>query len=406
MAEFLLTVPLKLGYETDAGKLTQILKTEFAGEGYKKDSGSVTHGITQLINLRNQIVQTNTLPKTQVTLELFYRYHDQLAALIERLPKLKLLYSNMALCWEDAFEKGGLFGRKTNMTTPFLEVERLCVMFNIAAIQTHLGTQCRAADTDDELKNATKFYQNAATIFNHMITQIKELPTTASDTLSPDLSSDSLTALKSLLLAQAQAVFIEKATRDKMKDGIIAKLCIHAHDMYTTTLAQLSSDSVKNLWDKNCISNVSGTVLAYEAMANYFQAKVCASKKQYGEQIGRLDLTIKNLKKAQSKLGNPNYLSNILSEAEDQVKSAKRDNDFIYHEVVPSPDALAQIERVDSARLAKLNSDIPPRFSTEFVDLFESAEKGNSGEAGSLKQIFNTAAHSLGNYLINKSGKK
>jgi len=43
--------------------------------------------------------------------------------------------------------------------TSSLELERLCILYNMAALQSVLGAECRAADTDEELKNAAKLYQ-------------------------------------------------------------------------------------------------------------------------------------------------------------------------------------------------------------------------------------------------------
>jgi len=172
----------------------------------------------------------------------------------------------------------------------------------------------------------------------------------------------------------------------------------------------MSKDPCKNLWEKTTLGTVEGKTLAYASLANYYQSKVSASKKQYGEQIGRLDFVLKNLKKAQGKMaGNSNYMGSVLSDAEAVYKSAKRDNDFIYHEIVPSSDTLPAIELVATARLAKLNMELPNTFCSEgvVVDIFSSAvkKKDGDGDGPSLKQIFNTAAGSLGNYLVKLSSK-
>ena len=56
---------------------------------------------------------------------------------------------------------GCLIGLFTfNITAlPFLGYEKLCVLFNIAALQTQLAVEGTIVDTDEERKNAMKYYQ-------------------------------------------------------------------------------------------------------------------------------------------------------------------------------------------------------------------------------------------------------
>ena len=74
--------------------------------------------------------------------------------------------------------------------------------------------------------------------------------------LTGDLNPDTLSALKALMLAQAQEIFVTKAIKDKMKDSIIAKLSIQAEDMYGDALLKMTKDKVKYLWDRTWLTNV------------------------------------------------------------------------------------------------------------------------------------------------------
>lgn len=104
---------------------------------------------------------------------------------------------------------------------------------------------------------------------------------------------------------------------------------------------------------------------AYLGLGNYFQSKVCAEKKNIGEEIARLNLAIENIKSAQDKIGNSNYLSYYMGEAKRLVAAATKDNDFIYHEVVPPASHLTPIPKVASARLAKI-TPMPEKFAADF----------------------------------------
>jgi programmed cell death 6-interacting protein len=75
--------------------------------------------------------------------------------------------------------------------------------------------------------------------------------------LTSDLQPEVVEALSSLMLAQAQEVFIDKAVKDKMKDTIIAKLCVQAEDMFADAAQKLNKDTIKHLWERQWINNVS-----------------------------------------------------------------------------------------------------------------------------------------------------
>ena len=73
---------------------------------------------------------------------------------------------------------------------------------------------------------------------------------------TPDLNSETLTILSTLMLAQAQEIFISKAIQDKMKDGIVAKLCMQCEDMYAEVLRNIQKESCKVYWEREWLSTV------------------------------------------------------------------------------------------------------------------------------------------------------
>ena len=107
--------------------------------------------------------------------------------------------------------------------------------------------------------------------------------------------------------------------------------------------------------------------LLYSGLANYFQSVVAGVGKRVGEQICRLNVCTAQLKKSQDKL-KTNTGTQFLTEANRLVTECKKENDFIYHEIIPDPKSLEPIEKVGSARLAK-STQVPVRFCTDFVDM-------------------------------------
>lgn len=67
-------------------------------------------------------------------------------------------------------------------------------------------------------------------------------------------------------------------------------------------------------------------------------------------------------------MGSPQFLATFVPEMEQKLKDARKDNDFIYNEVIPKEEDLAIVERSGGGRLVKL-SPIPEKFSAHFVDM-------------------------------------
>lgn len=186
--------------------------------------------------------------------------------------------------WKDAFDKGSIFSGRISLSESKLNFELInlfqlnfgkiklkktfflcliialtslayekeCILFNIAALQSAIAA-AQSTDSDDGLKLATKLLQQSAGIFAYLkgVTPyaIPQEPT-------PDLNPDTLQVLSNLMLAQAQEIFVLKAIKDNMKDGIVAKLACQCEELYAEALRGLQKDSLRTIWDKEWISMV------------------------------------------------------------------------------------------------------------------------------------------------------
>lgn len=96
--------------------------------------------------------------------------------------------------------------------------------------------------------------QQSAGIFNHLkgnvMMAIQQEPT-------PDISPETLGALSTLMLAQAQEIFVHKAIHDSMKDGIIARLAAQAEDLYADAMKLFQKEIFRAFWDKEWVPLVS-----------------------------------------------------------------------------------------------------------------------------------------------------
>jgi len=352
----ILAIPLKKTSEVDLIKpLKNVIALRFSTADNPEDFGE---SIIELNRMRNN-ANIRALDKQESSLEVLCKYCDQLGALEGKIPSQDL---QVPFKWKDAFDKGSLFSGKISLTISSISYERMCSLFNLAAFQSQVAS-VQSHESDVGLKLAAKLLQSAANIFNYLKSSVmgalQQEPT-------PDMHPDTLAALSALMLAEAQEIFVVKAINDKMKDGIVAKLASQCEEFYSEALKLMQAS--RNIWDREWLPKVSARQDSYQGIAQFFQSRVCSSKKLVGEEIARLQHAITLLKAAQQKVSDPTHHQDYINRAQRFLTEAQKDNDFIYHERVPES---KNLEVIGKAALAKI-SGIPDHFSSSFKDLFDS----------------------------------
>ncbi|KAE9545357.1 hypothetical protein AGLY_000900 [Aphis glycines] len=199
----LLAVPTKRASEVNIVKpLRNLISSHYNSADNPED---YTEAINELSKLRNQALW-KVLDKYDNSLELIYTYYDQITSLESKVPPSEV---QIPFKWKDAFNKMTSFfaNGKVSITLCSFAYERICVLFNIAAQQSAIAA-AQNLETDDGLKMAAKFLQQSAGIFNTLKTTVMNV---IQQDPTPDLNPDTLAMLSSLMLAQAQEVFIVKA---------------------------------------------------------------------------------------------------------------------------------------------------------------------------------------------------
>uniref|UniRef100_A0A8C5MN58 BRO1 domain-containing protein n=1 Tax=Leptobrachium leishanense TaxID=445787 RepID=A0A8C5MN58_9ANUR len=316
MATFI-SVPLKKTSEVDLAKpLTKFIQSMYpAGD----DRADYCRAAEELSKLRKSSVG-RPLDKHESSLETVMRYYDQLCAVEPKFP-----FTESQLCltftWKDAFDKGSIFGGSVKLALPSLGYEKTCVLFNIGALASQIASE-QNLDNDEALKAASRFYQLASGAFSHIkdtvLSSLNREPTV-------DISPDTVGTLSLIMLAQAQEVFFIKATQDKLKDALIAKLANQAADYY--------GDAFKQCQNKDTLPKHASDLV-----------KTVASR--YDEYVNVKDLADK------------------INRA---LVAAKKDNDFIYHDKVPD---LKELEPIGKASIVKSTPVVVP-LSQKYNDLFE-----------------------------------
>ncbi|KAI4487732.1 hypothetical protein M0802_011878 [Mischocyttarus mexicanus] len=340
MAE-LIAIPLKKPSDVDVIKpLTNIIKSTYnSGGNNQKD---YTEAIQEFSALRNNALW-RAFEKYESSLEVIYNYYDQLCALEGKIPAHEL---QIPFKWKDAFDRT-IFGGKLSLTISTLAYEKVCVLFNIAALQSSVAAT-QSLESDEGLKLAAKLFQLSAAIFNHLkgtvMIAIQQEPT-------PDISPETLGALSSLMLAQAQEIFVHKAIHDSMKEVIIAKLAAQAEELYADALKLFQKEIFRTFWDKEWVPLIAGKQAGYRAMMEFYQSLVCKNNKSIGEEIARVEHAVELFKAAQQRSNKPNLFQEYANRAQRNLTEVKKDNDFIYHERIPD---IKTLEPVGKAHVAKL----------------------------------------------------
>ncbi|SMR52890.1 unnamed protein product [Zymoseptoria tritici ST99CH_1E4] len=285
--------------------------------------------------------------------DLLYRYYGQLELLDLRFP-VDENHIKISFTWFDAFTH-----KPTSQYS--LAYEKASIIFNISAVLScHAANQNRHEDTG--LKTAYHSFQASAGMFTYINENFLHAPST-------DLSRETVKTLISIMLAQGQEVFIEKQVVDQKKPGLIAKLAAQAAYLYAQAVEGVQDNVSRAIFERVWLLVTQIKQHHTASVAQYYQAVADYEANKYGEAIGRLNAAQAASKEA-SRLANafPGSVpsnSNLSSETGsvlvDMTKKQSasiaellaeynRDNDMIYHQLVPSEANLTSIPKLPAAK--------------------------------------------------------
>ncbi|XP_078334645.1 programmed cell death 6-interacting protein-like isoform X3 [Crassostrea virginica] len=358
MATFL-AVPLKQTQEVELIKpLRGFIQNTFS----QVEPDDYNHALNEFSKLRNLMI-AKSVDKHESALDVLYRYYDQLCAIENKLP-IAENQVRVNFKWRNAFDKESLFGGKQILGIASGAYEKVCMLFNIAALQSQIA-EVQNHDSDEGLKTSAKYFQLAAGIFGHLkdivLSHVQQEPT-------PDLSPDTLNALSALMVAQAQEAIYRKAAADRMKEAMVAKISHQCSDLYSDAMKLMQLASLKDLWPKDWLPLVACKQAAFHGMAEFYQSCVSQQSKTYGEQIARLQKANELLTAAQTRGGAAFAFKTEQGRIQRELQAAKKDNDFIYHDKIPD---LKTLPGIGKAAIAKPSPFTNKPMSEKFTDLFD-----------------------------------
>lgn len=373
--------------------------------------GSTTEFQTELTEFNKTRQDIRGVNADNTGLKLYLKYYSELELVDLRFSFESISsHKKINFVWYDAFQIN------VSHTQSAIAFEKASVLFNIASILSKIGVnryeQSQRGDSgpnmDDGIKEALQMFQQAAGVLQFLNENFLHAP-------SNDLSSPVVKFLIKLMLAQSQEIFLLKVISgdlEQKKNSLIAKLCISASNYYSECFNALGdSDEVESNLDDfamvdtfaddeadtefyndkdesqkasnvdplyNTIMNLKS--IYYESLSYYFQGLHQDNQKHYGEAIAYVSQSSKILNEIPSSLvkrlakssshncydliDNMKYQREVIGIKLDEMN---KDNDLIYHDIVPSATKLESIKPMDGVKIIPINK----------IDLFNEINEQN-----------------------------
>ncbi|KAL9131550.1 MAG: hypothetical protein Q9217_000564 [Psora testacea] len=285
--------------------------------------------------------------------DLLYRYYGQLELLDLRFP-VDENHIKISFTWFDAFTH-----QPTSQYS--LAYEKASIIFNIsAALSCHAASQDRNDDAGQ--KSAYHSFQASAGMFTYINENFLHAP-------SKDLSRETVKTLITLMLAQAQEVFVEKQIADGRKVGLLAKLASQAYLLYSQATESVQDNVSRGIFDRLWLLVTQVKANYMSSVAQYYQALADDDANSHGTAIARLQIAERESKDA-GRVANAfpsavSSASNLSSETrasllemttrhtanvQERLATFNKDNDFIYHQTIPAEASLTVIPKLAAAK--------------------------------------------------------
>lgn len=242
-----------------------------------------------------------------------------------------------------------------------LAFEKASIIFNISAVLScHAAFQNRFEETGQ--KTAYHSFQAAAGMFTYINENFLHAP-------SQDLSRETVKTLISIMLAQAQEVFLEKQISDGRKVGLLAKLASHAASLYLQAVEGVQDNVSRSVFDKLWLHLTQVKANYLSSTAQYYQALADDDANSHGTAIARLQLAeiegkdatrianaFPSSVSATSNLSSDTGSSLVemtkrhLANVQERLASFNKDNDFIYHQSIPAEPSLSAVPKLPAAK--------------------------------------------------------
>ncbi|SJX60561.1 related to BRO1-cytoplasmic class E vacuolar protein sorting (VPS) factor [Sporisorium reilianum f. sp. reilianum] len=345
----LLLLPLKTTEEVDLGSAVKSLITNSYGEEPKKYAEQTS----QLNRARQDAVKGAASDATGR--DLLFKWFHMLEMLELRFPELRVPFP-----WKDAFTQKAI-------SQSSLAYEKASIIFNIAATLTSLASsQPRMSGNADGLKRAYTALRQAAGMLSYINENFLHAPST-------DMSKDVVKCLVGIALAQASEVFLEKTIEEKKGAGLISKLASQTAAAYTGLVEDSRENVTKGVFERSWTYLIQVKARHFTSVMHYYKALADDAAGSHGSCLVRLTVAEAAAKEARNLLptftasaaasiaaDRPSLPSDAgsalvaivnahVTRCTERKETAVKDNDLIYHDILPSESSLPAVDKLVAA---------------------------------------------------------
>ena len=247
-------------------------------------------------------------------------------------------------------------------TQTSLAFEKASVIHLLSAILSSLASSNSRSDPDG-LKRA--YYNSRASA--GMLTYINENFLHAPST---DLSREVVHLLIGVMMAQATEIFTEKLVEEKKSPGLVCRSANQAASLYGALVDEMKEFQGKGVFDRNWLYILQIKAKLFASLAQYYRSVADSGSGKHGVSLTRIKMAETMAQDAQRQASSFTY--NFVSQSTPSLPSdaatslaeitkshatlcteakaqGMKDNDLIYHDMLPSEAALPSIDKLPPA---------------------------------------------------------
>ncbi|ORX38284.1 BRO1-like domain-domain-containing protein [Kockovaella imperatae] len=282
--------------------------------------------------------------------DLLYKYFGQLELLELRFSEMKVPFA-----WTDAFTL-----KSTTQTS--LAFEKASIIHVLAAVLSSLASAGSRADGEG-IKRSYFNSRASAGMLTYINDNFLHAP-------SNDLSREVVQLLIGIMMAQATEIFTEKLISEKKAPALVCRSANQVAGMYSTVVDDMKEFQGKGIFDRNWLSVLQTKAKLFASVAQYYRSTGDSAAGKHGMAVVRMKLADSLAQEAQRSAGQFQYSfvstatptlphdaatslfeickahASLCAEAKIQVN---KDNDLIYHDMLPSEASLQSLEKLPPA---------------------------------------------------------